>query len=154
MDARDEEDRMTAPRSRTSRAELGARGSSLPNRRGTQIAAAFAELMRPLESEGDGRPVDAQRPRTRGECLAAARPCPWIGCRHSLVLDVSEAGALKIYAHLDLVAMADTCSLDVADRGSHTLEQVGMLMNLTRQRTRQIEASALAKLREAAAGVL
>lgn len=24
------------------------------------------------------------RPRTRGECRGAERPCPWVSCRHSL----------------------------------------------------------------------
>lgn len=31
------------------------------------------------------------RPTTRGECLQEARPCPWAGCRHHLLLDVAEA---------------------------------------------------------------
>lgn len=29
------------------------------------------------------------RPRTRGECLEEARPCPWVGCRHHLLLEVA-----------------------------------------------------------------
>lgn len=33
------------------------------------------------------------RPRTRGECLEEARPCPWVGCRDHLLID--EAPPLK-----------------------------------------------------------
>lgn len=31
------------------------------------------------------------RPRTRGDCLAEARPCPWVGCRHHLLLEVEQS---------------------------------------------------------------
>lgn len=31
------------------------------------------------------------RPKTRGECLAEARPCPWVGCRHHLLIEVAAA---------------------------------------------------------------
>jgi len=42
----------------------------------------------------------------------------------------------------------DTCSLDVADRGEHTLEAVSDLLGgQTRERMRQIEERATAKLR-------
>jgi DNA-directed RNA polymerase sigma subunit (sigma70/sigma32) len=43
--------------------------------------------------------------------------------------------------------MSETCSLDVADRGGITLEEVGELLNLTRERIRQVEAAGLEKLR-------
>lgn len=39
-----------------------------------------------------------------------------------------------------------SCALDVAESGEMTLEEVGALMNLTRERIRQIEKSALRKL--------
>ncbi len=42
--------------------------------------------------------------------------------------------------------MKETCALDVADRGGTTLEDVGAIMNLTRERIRQVEVRALAKL--------
>jgi hypothetical protein len=41
----------------------------------------------------------------------------------------------------------DTCTLDVADRGEHTLEEIGQLLGVTRERVRQIELAALFKLR-------
>jgi DNA-directed RNA polymerase sigma subunit (sigma70/sigma32) len=43
--------------------------------------------------------------------------------------------------------MAETCSLDVADRGGITLEEVGAILNLTRERIRQVEVRGLYKIR-------
>lgn len=30
------------------------------------------------------------RPTSRAQCLEEARPCPWVGCRHHLLLEVSR----------------------------------------------------------------
>ena len=40
-----------------------------------------------------------------------------------------------------------TCSLDVAERGGITLEEVGVITNLTRERIRQVEVHGLLKLK-------
>ena len=45
--------------------------------------------------------------------------------------------------------MTETCALDVADRGGITLEEVGTLLNLTRERIRQVERSGIDQLRAA-----
>ena len=42
-----------------------------------------------------------------------------------------------------------TCTLDVAADGNHTLDEVGKYLGITRERVRQIETKALAKVREA-----
>ena len=44
--------------------------------------------------------------------------------------------------------MEHTCALDIADRGGVTLEEVGEILNLTRERIRQVEVMGLEKLRE------
>lgn len=88
----------------------------------------------------------ADRPRTRGECAGGERPCPWVGCRHHLCLDVNvETGSIKL-AYEDLELAPETCSLDVADRGEQTLEGVGIVLNVVRERVRQIEKNASAVL--------
>ena len=88
------------------------------------------------------------RPRTRSKCKMGPRPCPWAGCSHHLYLDVNpESGAIKVnFPHVDVMDMPETCALDVADRGGTTLEEVGAILNLTRERIRQIEVSGLKKL--------
>lgn len=100
-------------------------------------------------------PDDAPaRPMRRADCIDGERPCPWVSCRHHLALDVTPFGALALTAtatasddELDLDAMTDTCSLDVADRGDHTLEEVGEILGVVRERVRQIIEAALERMR-------
>jgi hypothetical protein len=94
-----------------------------------------------------GRPI--KRPRTRADCEDGLRPCPFVGCKHCLYLDANpETGTLKYnYPELEPWEMGESCALDVADRGGLTLEQVGTLMRLTRERVRQCEVRATARLR-------
>jgi DNA-directed RNA polymerase sigma subunit (sigma70/sigma32) len=59
-----------------------------------------------------------------------------------------DSGAIKLnFPHLEVWEMAETCSLDVADRGGITLEDVGAILNLTRERIRQVEVRGLVKIR-------
>jgi hypothetical protein len=92
--------------------------------------------------------TDYWKPRTRNECVDGPRPCPYVSCQHHLFLDVSaRTGAIKLnFPDLEVWEMTETCALDVADRGGTTLEDVGAIMNLTRERIRQVEVKALAKL--------
>ena len=92
------------------------------------------------------------RPKTRAECLDGPRPCPFVSCAHHLYLDVSpRTGAIKLnFPDLEVWEMTETCALDVADRGGITLEEVGEILNLTRERIRQVEVKGLEKLRETA----
>jgi hypothetical protein len=92
--------------------------------------------------------TDYFKPRTRVECVDGPRPCPYVSCQHHLYLDVSNrTGAIKLnFPDLEVWDMNETCALDVADRGGTTLEDVGAIMNLTRERIRQVEVKALAKL--------
>lgn len=94
-------------------------------------------------------PVDVVRPETRQECMNMTRPCPFVSCSHHLYLDVNpESGAIKLnFPHLEVWEMAETCSLDVADRGGITLEEVGAILNLTRERIRQVEVRGLTKIK-------
>lgn len=90
------------------------------------------------------------RPQTRADCIDGPRPCPWVGCRHHLYVDVNRSGNLKInrpdLSAEQLDEMPETCSLDVADQGRQTLDAVRFLVNLTREGVRLIENQALARL--------
>jgi hypothetical protein len=92
--------------------------------------------------------TDYWKPRTRAECADGPRPCPFVSCRHHLFIDVSpRTGAIKLnFPDLEVWDLGESCALDVADRGGTTLEDVGAIMNLTRERIRQVEVKALAKL--------
>jgi hypothetical protein len=94
-------------------------------------------------------PVDIQRPTNREECRGEMRPCPWVACKHHLYLDINpETGSIKInFPDLEPWDLKHTCALDVAERGGITLEEVGEIMNLTRERIRQVEVRGLLKLK-------
>jgi hypothetical protein len=95
-------------------------------------------------------PEEAERPQTRAECQGSPRPCPWVSCAHHLYLDINPtSGAIKLnFPHLEVWEMKETCALDVADKGGITLEEVGEILNLTRERIRQVEVRGLGKMRE------
>ncbi|MFW5740162.1 MAG: sigma factor-like helix-turn-helix DNA-binding protein [Myxococcota bacterium] len=92
--------------------------------------------------------TDYWKPRTRADCADGPRPCPFVSCKYHLFIDVSaKTGAIKLnFPDLEVWEMNESCALDVADRGGTTLEDVGAIMNLTRERIRQLEVKALAKL--------
>jgi hypothetical protein len=110
-----------------------------------RVSEREREALRLLYPEAD----DAyDRPRTRAECADGPRPCPYVSCKHHLYLDVSaRTGAIKLnFPDLEVWELTESCALDVADRGGTTLEETGAIMNLTRERIRQVEVQALAKL--------
>lgn len=91
-------------------------------------------------------PHDLTPPRTRGEC-PTVRPCPWLGCRYHLWLDVMPNGSIKLNHPKTLPwQYTDSCALDAAELGGLTLEAVAMRLNISRERVRQIERDALAKI--------
>jgi hypothetical protein len=104
------------------------------------------------EIEEIRKEIEASRPRSRADCAQAQRPCLFISCKHHLYLDVNPAtGSIKLnFPEKEVWELDETCALDVADRGGITLEEVGTIMNLTRERIRQVETRGLVKLREVA----
>jgi len=95
--------------------------------------------------------MEYRRPHTRSECRDGIRPCPFVSCRFHLYLDVNpRTGTLKLnFPGLEVWEMPFTCALDVSDMGGRTLEEVGQILNMTRERVRQLESSALKKIRTA-----
>ena len=115
--------------------------------------------------------IQAERPRTRGDCINGIRPCPWVGCRHHLYLDVhTKTGAITLNfpakdpkdggkkarpgdrrgpedSAVPVWQLKHSCSLDVADLGGLNGPEMGDLLELTKERIRQIEVSALGHLR-------
>ena len=87
------------------------------------------------------------RPKTRGDCEDGPRPCPWVSCRHhlALVVNVTRFSQQPVRSPFDgvmdgdLSNMKQTCSLDVAEDGEHTLEEVATVLGVTRQRVEAIE---------------
>jgi hypothetical protein len=94
--------------------------------------------------------MDYWKPRSRTECKDMDRPCPFVSCKYHLYIDVHPVrGSIKLnFPDIEIWEMTETCALDVADRGGITLEEVGEIMNLTRERVRQVETAGLARLQE------
>ena len=133
---------------RTSTARRGARRGL---RRSKTLAVRGLTRDKIEEAQAIFQAFEQFRPRSRGDCRNAPRPCPWVSCKYHLYLDiVPQSGSIKLnFPDLEVWDMTETCALDVADRGGITLEDVGMLLNLTRERIRQVEHSGLDKLRAA-----
>ena len=125
---------------RRSRRKRDVRARTISVKRMTKRELEIGRLMYPE--------TEYWKPRTRAECIDGPRPCPYVACKHHLYIDVSpRTGAIKLnFPDLEVWEMGESCALDVADRGGTTLEDVGAIMNLTRERIRQVEVKALAKL--------
>ena len=135
----------------TGRARNGVRRSITLN----ASRASKAELRR-LQMEHNAEEIATyERPKTRGDCLPGgcngARPCPWVSCKAHLALDVDErTGSIKVnFPETEVWEMGATCALDIADEGGKTLEEIGTLTNLVRERVRQLEVRALAGVAQA-----
>jgi hypothetical protein len=126
---------------RRSRRKRAIRARTISVKRMTKRELELGRLLYP-DTEEFAKPV------AREDCQGGARPCPFVSCKHHLYLDVSaRTGAIKLnFPDLEVWEMTETCALDVADRGGTTLEEVGAIMNLTRERIRQVEVKGLAKL--------
>jgi hypothetical protein len=120
-----------------------------PRSRTLSVGRGLRELKELREISNMFPPVEELRPLTRAECRGAARPCPWVGCKFHLYLDVNpETGSIKIvFPDLEPWDLPNSCALDVAERGGITLEEVGEIMNLTRERIRQVEVRGLLKIK-------
>jgi hypothetical protein len=94
--------------------------------------------------------MDYRRPGDRKDCVNGVRPCPYVSCKHHLYLDVNpNTGSIKInFPDREVWELSHTCALDIAELGGITLEEVGSIMNLTRERIRQVEVNGITKLQQ------
>lgn len=98
------------------------------------------EVYENTDDLGNGPPLLGEEyrhrlPVLRSDCLPGGinemRPCPWKTCEFHTVEGHQE-----------------TCVLDAVDRtGEHTLEEIGEILNLTRERIRQVEQAALRRMK-------
>ena len=90
------------------------------------------------------------RPKLRSDCLSGGpnmfRPCPWLTCKYHLGVDVSDVGSLSVLQGWDDGRMS--CALDAAAEDGMTLEDVGALIGVSRERIRQIEQRSAALIKK------
>jgi hypothetical protein len=143
-EAEQEEQHQGGRSRRSTRRKRPVRARTIPIKKMTKEQLRLGKLLYPPDEV-------YEHPATRAECLGAERPCPFVSCKYHLYLDVNpETGSIKLnFPDIEVWEMTETCALDVAERGGVTLEEVGEIMNLTRERIRQLEMSGLQKLQAA-----
>jgi hypothetical protein len=93
--------------------------------------------------------LDNTRPKTRNDCKGIHRPCPWVGCKYNMFIDIGRNGRI-IYNNtykspLDMPC-DKSCLLDIVEKyGGQTLDAIGDMISVSRERVRQIEAKAIEK---------
>lgn len=133
---------------------------SISRGRPSRATSAFEAWRSWKRSVADDSPAAAgvavEHPRLRRECVDGPRPCPLVGCFYNNYLEVrrrqDSTPEIKILHPGRLpedVPPEDSCTLDLADAGPHTLERVADVYGLTRERIRQVEVSALKKIMRA-----
>ena len=99
-------------------------------------------------------PSPPQRPLQRCDCERVPRPCPWVGCRYHLYLqvDVTDAGVRIRLNFPDIepheLPPEQSCLLDIIDAAPWGLDEVeiGRALNLTREAIRLELRAALIRL--------
>lgn len=91
------------------------------------------------------------RPTERAECANVGRPCPYVGCRYHLYLEVHpQSGAIKVNASTEPWEIKRSCALDCADEGPATLETIADAFGgVTPQCIQHILRRAVGKVRRA-----
>lgn len=126
--------------SRSTRRKRSIRARTIPIKKITKEQIRVGRMLYPEEAY--------DKPSCRADCATAERPCPFVSCKYHLYLDVNpETGSIKLnFPDVEVWEMEETCALDISRRGGVTLEEVGVIMNLTRERVRQLEMSGLSRL--------
>jgi hypothetical protein len=101
---------------------------------------------------------DLQRPHVRRDCLPGGmneeRPCPWVACKHHLYLDcICDSRSIEPVLIANTCKnpenMEHSCVLDLVENNkAYTLEYIGGLLGIVRERVRQLEDKALARAKE------
>ena len=95
--------------------------------------------------------IPGTKPVTRQECKSSHRPCPWISCQFHMFWCVNQIDRILQYLPDHTIAdialsLSQTCVLDVTDTGEKTLEEIGDILQVSRERIRQIEEGAINKI--------
>lgn len=123
----------------------------MPKGRTIRIRALVKERRQQRLAGVNPHKTEHWRPKTRADCDTVPRPCPYVGCRHHLFLDVGPSGSIQ-FPHGDSLASLDampvSCALDAADAGPSEVGEVGQLVGMSPWWSGQTIAKALAAMGE------
>ena len=95
---------------------------------------------------------EAERPRTRADCIHGPRPCPWLACVHHLGSHVDSRGRLYLHPAVkadDWPALPyGGCALDAAQAGPRGLAEIAHLMGTWKAEVVRIIAEAQSEARD------
>lgn len=117
---------------------------------------------------------DLKRPTCRAECVDGPRPCPWVSCRHNMLLDRAEVGyggavlrgsrlarlaqatdkeaAVMIEEWAEEVGnLSPSCALDLADDRGTSVEDIALALGITDKWAEELISQAVQSLSIAAA---
>lgn len=84
------------------------------------------------------------KPTYRNSCLSFPRPCCFITCSFHMLWAFHSHELKNLFTHSDddivnhLFSLKATCVLDIADKGGVTLEEIAIVLDVSRERIRQI----------------
>lgn len=114
------------------------------------------ESTREIRRQVKGRPRATHwRPQRRSQCTED-RPCPYVGCKFNLVLEIMMGGGLRYTRGSPDDPLApwsgdvSNCMHDHMHEAGMTLDEIGVVLGMSRERVRQIEAVALTKIKKSA----
>ena len=131
------------------------------------VSVSSRRLVRLQQAQNELDEVEIyDRPKTRRDCLSAEqaekimgfkdkrgdglncqRPCPFVSCRYHLYVGYVGRPHIGEPGYPEPWEIPVTCTLDIADEQGKTLEEVGTVLDLTRERIRQIESEAMVKFK-------
>jgi len=82
---------------------------------------------------------------TDGACRRLPGPCPHTVCRFNLTSERRDSRGAKP-AEMHLPVVRESCALEAAELGGMTLAEIASRLSVTRERVRQIQLGALAKV--------
>jgi len=130
---------------------VSVRGDHVMGRRSSK-SFSLPVLRNQVREDRGKHPIDHQRPKTRGDCEHGPRPCPYVGCKHHLYLDVLPSGKLRInFPGVEPTDLAHSCALD-PQMFHLSPTEVGRVMNVTKEAVEQIETRAIGKIATAING--
>jgi hypothetical protein len=102
-----------------------------------------AAISLPIYAEPEPE-ASAWRPRTRGDCASVPRPCPYVGCKYHLGVDVGRGpgGSTAIVVR---EAFQDREPWDLRESAPSPLRRIAHRLNITPERARQLQHAGLAR---------